>query len=170
MLGKPQFEALSEFRFRLAQFLHFSESAARAEGVTPAQYLLLLHLHGFHGRNWGTVGELAERLQASHQATVALVQRCERNGLVAKQRSRSDARCVEIRPTPRARALVRRVARCHAEALAGMDDVFRAASAAGDAVGAQARARGGGRSAPGRDRLFAQTRARGSGKQARGVE
>src|SRR5690606_15878079 len=70
MLGKPQFEALSEFRFRLAQFLHFSESAARAEGVTPAQYLLLLHLHGFHGRNWGTVGELAERLQASHQATV----------------------------------------------------------------------------------------------------
>ena len=91
MLGKPQFEALSEFRFRLAQFLHFSESAARAEGVTPAQYLLLLHLHGFHGRSWGTVGELAERLQASHQATVALVQRCERNGLVAKRRSRSDA-------------------------------------------------------------------------------
>src|SRR3546814_7288815 len=65
MLGKPQFEALSEFRFRLAQFLHFSESAARAEGVTPAQYLLLLHLHGFNGRSWGTVGELAERLQAS---------------------------------------------------------------------------------------------------------
>src|SRR3546814_8898352 len=88
MLGKPQFEALSEFRFRLAQFLHFSESAARAEGVTPAQYLLLLHLHGFNGRSWGTVGELAERLQASHQATVALVQRCERNGLVAKRRSR----------------------------------------------------------------------------------
>src|SRR3546814_8221007 len=144
MLGKPQFEALSEFRFRLAQFLHFSESAARAEGVTPAQYLLLLHLHGFNGRSWGTVGELAERLQASHQATVALVQRCERNGLVAKRRSRSDARYVEIRPTPRARALVRRVARCHAGALAGMDEVFRAASAAGDAIGGREdRERGG---------------------------
>src|SRR3546814_19297997 len=76
MLAKLQFEALSEFRFRLAQFLHFSESAARAEGVTPAQYLLLLHLPGFNGRSWGTVGELADRLQASHQATVALVQRC----------------------------------------------------------------------------------------------
>src|SRR3546814_10525038 len=101
MLAKLQFEALSEFRFRLAQFLHFSESAARAEGVTPAQYLLLLHLHGFNGRSWGTVGELAERLQASHQATVALVQRCERNGLVAKRRSRSDARYVENRKSTR---------------------------------------------------------------------
>lgn len=149
MLGKPQFEALSEFRFRLAQFLHFSESAARAEGVTPAQYLLLLHLHGFHGRGWGTVGELAERLQASHQATVALVQRCERNGLVAKRRSRSDARRVEIRPTPRARTLVRRVARSHAEALAGMDDVFRAASAAGEAVGVRSPAQGRGKRARG---------------------
>src|SRR3546814_1273606 len=121
MLAKLQFEALSEFRFRLAQFLHSSESAARAEGVTPAQYLLLLHLHGFNGRSWGTVCELAERLQASHQAPVALVQRCERNGLVAKRRSRSDTRYVETRPTPRARALVPRVARCHAQALDGME-------------------------------------------------
>ena len=135
MLGKQQYIALSEFRFRLARFLHFSEAAARAEGITPAQYLLLLHLHGFPGRAWATVGELAERLQASHQGTVALVQRCERNGLVGKRRSRRDARCVEIRSTPRARALVRRIAKCHAEALALMDMVFRAASAAGASVG-----------------------------------
>ena len=135
MIGKPQYVALSEFRFRLAQFLHFSESAARAAGITPAQYLLLLHLRGFPGREWGTVGELAERLQASHQGTVALVQRCERNGLVSKRRSSRDARCVEIRLTPRARGLVQRIAKCHAEALATMDGVFQAASAAGAKVG-----------------------------------
>lgn len=134
-MDKKQYMALSEFRFRLARFLHLSEAAARAEGITPAQYLLLLHLHGFPGRAWATVGELAERLQASHQGTVALVQRCVRNGLVAKRRSGSDARCVEIRPTPRARTLVRRIAKCHAEALAQMDTVFRAASAAGESVG-----------------------------------
>ena len=135
MIGKPQYVALSEFRFRLAQFLHFSESAARAAGITPAQYLLLLHLRGFPGREWGTVGELAERLQASHQGTVALVQRCERNGLVSKRRSSRDARCVEIRLTPRARGLVQRIAKCHAEALAQMEEVFQAASAAGAKVG-----------------------------------
>ena len=135
MIGKQQYMALSEFRSRLAEFLHFSESAARAAGITPAQYLLLLHLRGFPGREWGTVGELAERLQASHQGTVALVQRCERNGLVNKRRSSDDGRCVQIRLTPRARGLVQRIAKCHAEALAQMDGVFRAASAAGAKVG-----------------------------------
>lgn len=135
MLGKPQYIALSEFRARLTQFLHFSEAVARSAGVTPAQYLLLLHLRGFPGREWATVGELAERLQVSHQGTVALVQRCERNGLVSKRRSRTDARCVEIRLTDQARGLVERIATCHAEALAQMDEVFRAASTAGASVG-----------------------------------
>jgi len=134
-MDKQQYMALSEFRFRLAQFLHFSESAARAEGITPAQYLLLLHLHGFEGRAWGTVGELAGRLQASHQGTAALVKRCERNGLVSKRRSRRDARCVEIHLTPKARDLVRRIARCHAQALSQMGEVFRAATAAGASLG-----------------------------------
>ena len=134
-MDKQQYMALSEFRFRLAQFLHFSESAARAEGITPAQYLLLLHLHGFEGRAWGTVGELAGRLQASHQGTVALVKRCERNGLVRKRRSRRDARCVEIHLTPKARGLVRRIARCHAQALSQLGDVFLAATAAGASLG-----------------------------------
>lgn len=99
MIGKQQYLALSEFRFRLAEFLHFSESAALAAGITPAQYLLLLHLRGFPGREWGTVGELAERLQASHQGTVALVQRYpERNGLVGKRRSHP--RCALRRDPP----------------------------------------------------------------------
>ncbi|GAA3926633.1 MarR family winged helix-turn-helix transcriptional regulator [Luteimonas lutimaris] len=146
-MDKQQYMALSEFRFRLAQFLHFSESAARAGGITPAQYLLLLHLHGFEGRTWGTVGELAERLQASHQGTVALVKRCERNGLVSKRRSRRDARCVEIHLTPRARGLVRRIARCHAQALSQMGEVFRAATAAGASLGGT----------PGRDAATART-------------
>lgn len=129
MAGKQQYVVLSEFRYRLAEFLEFSRSAARAAGITPSQYLLLLHLHGFPGRDWGTIGELAVRLQASHQGTAALVQRCERRGLVSKRRSRRDARCVEIRPTPRARTLVARIARQHVRALAHLDGVFAAASA-----------------------------------------
>ena len=134
-LTRPQYEALSEFRFRLAEFLHFSQSAAQEAGITPGQYLLLLHVRGFRGRERPTVGDLAVRLQASHQNTVALVQRCERNRLVTKQRSGSDARRVEIRLTPRARLLVQRIARSHAAALVKMDVVFRAATAAGARVG-----------------------------------
>lgn len=129
MSGKQQYVVLSEFRFRLAEFLNFSGSAARAAGITPSQYLLLLHLCGFPGRDWGTIAELARRLQASHQGTAALVQRCERKRLVSKRRSRRDARCMEIRPTPHARALVARIAKRHVQALTHLDQVFGAASA-----------------------------------------
>ena len=125
MLAKKHFVALSEFRARLARFLHFSEQAAIEAGLTPLQYLMLLHLHGMPERDWATVGELAERLQASHQGTVALVQRSERNGLVRKQRSAEDARRVEIHLTAKARKLTARVAERHRDELARLGEVFR---------------------------------------------
>jgi DNA-binding MarR family transcriptional regulator len=127
VIAKKRYVALSNFRFRLAQFLDFSESAARDAGMTPLQYLLLLHLHGFAGRDWATVSELAERMHASHQSTVAVVKRCQLNGLVRKRRSHDDARCVEIHLTPRARRLVERVAALHIDELERLGEVFRVA-------------------------------------------
>ena len=86
MLTKAQFEALSEFRYQLKRFLHFSETAAKELGLTPLQYLSLLHIQGYPGRNWASVGELAERLQMSHHATVALLTRCEELDLVERRK------------------------------------------------------------------------------------
>ncbi|TXI82030.1 MAG: MarR family transcriptional regulator, partial [Cupriavidus sp.] len=43
-LTKQEFEALSDFRYQLRRFMRFSEDAARAEGVTVQQYLLMLHI------------------------------------------------------------------------------------------------------------------------------
>jgi hypothetical protein len=59
-LKKKEFEALAEFRYQLRRYLRFSEEVVRAERITPLQYLLLLHIKGFPGRDWATVGELAE--------------------------------------------------------------------------------------------------------------
>ena len=70
-LVKTDFEALSEFRYQMRRFERFSEDAARAEGITPLQYLLLLHLKGFPGRPWATVGDLAHRLQIMPHSAVA---------------------------------------------------------------------------------------------------
>src|SRR4051794_9471036 len=95
-LTKHDFEALSEFRFQLRRFLRFSESAASSEGMTPLQYLLLLHIKGFPGREWATVGELAQRLQTQHHGAVALIARCEEVGLVKRRVSATDRRQVEI--------------------------------------------------------------------------
>jgi DNA-binding MarR family transcriptional regulator len=127
MLSKQQYVALSNFRSELARFLRFSERASRAAGITPTQYLLLLHLRGFPGREWGTVGELASRLQASAHGTAALINRCVAAGLVDKHRSDGDARQVEVRLTARGRQLVERIAVRHHEELQSLRDVLRVA-------------------------------------------
>lgn len=116
-LDKADFEKLSAFRFQLTRFLRFSERAAKQAGMMPLQYLLLLHLRGYPGRDWATVGELAARLQASAHGTAALVSRCEAQGYVERTRSKTDLRCVEIRLTRKAKAVLNRVAALHREEL-----------------------------------------------------
>ena len=91
-LTKAEFEALSEFRFQIRRFERFSEDAVQSAGITPLQYLLLLHVKGFPGREWATVGELATRLQAKPHGVVALVTRCEEHGFVERRPSASDRR------------------------------------------------------------------------------
>src|ERR1700722_19290481 len=95
-LSKAAFEQLSEFRYQMRRFGQFSERAARSHGVTPLQYLLLLHIKGYPGREYANVGELAERLQAQQHGVVALITRCEMRGLVARRSSEKDRREVEV--------------------------------------------------------------------------
>jgi DNA-binding MarR family transcriptional regulator len=127
VISENQFAALSEFRFHLAQFLRFSERAARAAGIMPTQYLLLLHIRGFSGRDPATVGELAQRLQSSPHGTVALINRCARLNLVGKRRNADDARRVEVYLTARGRRLVERIAERHRDELQSLRNVFRVA-------------------------------------------
>jgi DNA-binding MarR family transcriptional regulator len=127
MLTKQEYAALSNFRFQLARFMRFSEGAARAAGITPKQYLLLLHICGTPDRDWASVGQLAERLQSSAHGTVALVKRCSTARLVTKRRNREDARLVEVHATARGRKLVARVATRHRAELQSLRAVFRVA-------------------------------------------
>ncbi len=114
-LTKKEFETLSQFRYRLRRFLRFSEQVTRKNGITPLQYLLLLHVKGFPGRNWATVGELAERLQASHHGTVALVSRCEILGWVERRQGQADRRAVEVHLTDSGERMVAKMAQLHRE-------------------------------------------------------
>lgn len=112
-LSKQDFERLSQFRHRLRCFLRESDDICRAHGLTPLQYQLLLHLKGFAGRDWASVGELAQRLQAKHHGTVALVGRCEEAGLVERRPSHDDRRRMEVHLLPKGAALVTRIAAAH---------------------------------------------------------
>lgn len=118
-------EELSEFRYRLRRFLRFSEEIVHAEGITPLQYMLMLHTQAFPGRDWATVGELAERLQASSHGTVALVTRSEAAGLVRRKPSGQDRRQVEIHLTPKGQRCLQRLAALHKSEVEAFGWAFR---------------------------------------------
>ena len=123
-LSKTDFAALSEFRYQMRRFEHFSENAVQEAGITPLQYLLLLHIKGFTGREWATVGELAERLQAKPHGVVALVTRCEAGGLVERRANLDDRRRVEVHLLPAGETILARLAAIHRAELRALQGVF----------------------------------------------
>ena len=124
-LSKHDFEALSEFRYQLRKFLRFSEEAAQNEGVTPQQYLLLLHVKGIAGRDWANISELAERLQSQHHSVVALVSRCEKLKLIERRPSEIDRRQVNIHLLPAGELCLAKLAELHRNELASLSGTFR---------------------------------------------
>ena len=123
-LHKTDFEQLSEFRYQMRRFERFSERAAQSEGVTQLQYLLLLHIKGYPQREWATIGELAERLQAQHHGVVALVSRCEALGLVKRRTSETDRRQVEVHLEEAGETLLARLAAMHRAELKSLTGTF----------------------------------------------
>ncbi|AXF18479.1 helix-turn-helix domain-containing protein [Paraburkholderia caledonica] len=124
-LRKADFEQLSEFRYQMRRFERFSEQAAQSEGITPLQYLLLLHIKGYPERDWATVGELAERLQAQHHGVVALVSRCEALNLVRRQTSETDRRQVEVHIEKAGERVLARLAELHRAELRSLKGAFQ---------------------------------------------
>lgn len=116
-MRKDEYIALSDFRYQLRSFIHWSEQLTQEAGVTNLQYLLMLHIKGNKQRDWATISELSERLQAKHHGTVALVTRSEKLGLVLRQTGRLDRREVEVHLTKKGETLLERLASEHREEL-----------------------------------------------------
>jgi DNA-binding MarR family transcriptional regulator len=125
VLSKKDFEVLSEFRYHMRRFMRFSEEAAHAAGTTPQQYLVMLHIKGFPGREWATIGELAERMQLQPHGVVALVSRCEAGGLVRRQTSQQDRRQVEVHLQEKGARLLTQLAALHRAELKSLSHEFK---------------------------------------------
>ncbi len=113
VLSKGDYETLAAFRYALRRFLSFSADAARAHGVTPQQYQSLLVIQGFPGRDWVTVGELAERMRITHHSAVGLVDRLEALRIGKRTPSREDRRRVQVSLTPKGLRLLARLYQAH---------------------------------------------------------
>ena len=101
---------LADLRYHIRRFLRRREEAARAAGIEPQQYLLLLQLKGVEDRGPTTIGALAERLQIRHHSAVELVDRLVERDMVARRRDGHDRREVTVGLRPAGEAVLRKLA------------------------------------------------------------
>jgi DNA-binding MarR family transcriptional regulator len=123
-LSKRDFETLADFRYQMRRFLRFSEEISQQHGITVLQYLLLLQVKGFPGREHASIAELAERLQAHHHGVVTLVTRCESAGLVERRKNDGDRRFVQVHLLAKGEALLQTLALQHREQLLTLETVL----------------------------------------------
>jgi DNA-binding MarR family transcriptional regulator len=83
---ESDYRALAEFRYHISRYLDFSDQAAKAAGIEPRQYQLLLAIRGLPKTVEPTVGALAQQLRSRHHSTVELINRAEANDLVLRSR------------------------------------------------------------------------------------
>jgi DNA-binding MarR family transcriptional regulator len=93
-------QTLAEFRYALRQFLQFSEQRAIEAGLHPQQHQLMLQIAGAPEGAETTVSYMAERLGLRHHSVVELSKRCEQAGLIDRQQTEMDRRCVVLELTP----------------------------------------------------------------------
>src|SRR5260370_39484514 len=85
-----EYRALAELRYRLRKFVGEGDATARAAGLEPQQYLLLLALRGRPEGEEATIRTLADRLARKHHSAVELIDRLEVHGYVRRTRKRED--------------------------------------------------------------------------------
>jgi DNA-binding MarR family transcriptional regulator len=108
-LKKSDYVALAKFRSSLRRFLHETSEAARNHGVTPQQHQVMLSIKGAPGRNWLSVGELADSMQVRHHSMVALVDRCQMAGLVERSKGTTDRRVARVSLTAKGEKLIEKL-------------------------------------------------------------
>jgi len=99
-LSNAGYRQLAEFRYRIRQYLHFTEEAARSKGIEPHQHQLLLAIRGLPEGARPTVTALSQRLCLRHHSTVELVDRLVERGAVRRRHSDQDRREVLVELTP----------------------------------------------------------------------
>lgn len=112
-LKTRDYAQLAGFRHALRAFLHFSEEAAAAAGLTAQHYHAMLVLRGWPEGTYATIADLAQQLLIKHNSAVGLVDRLAQEALVVREASSMDRRKVELRLTPRGRQVLAKLAAMH---------------------------------------------------------
>jgi DNA-binding MarR family transcriptional regulator len=114
-LTASELQRLSEFRFQMRRFLHFSQEAAEKVGLRAQQYQLLLAVFGMPDGVAPTIAAVAARLLLKHNSTVELVDRTIEQGLLRRMHDPVDQRRILLRLTERGEQLLHSLAAFHKE-------------------------------------------------------
>lgn len=107
------YRQLAEIRFRIRQFLHFSEEAVRAAHMEPQQYQLMLAIKGLPEGVRPTVTALSSRLCLRHHSTVELVNRLVERGAAVRRHATEDRREVLVELTVHGEELLHNLSLLH---------------------------------------------------------
>jgi DNA-binding MarR family transcriptional regulator len=110
-ITSAEYTALAELRYLIRKFVGQGDAVARAAGLEPQQYLLLLTLRGLPGSEDVSIQALADRLALKHHSMVELIDRLEVHGYVRRSRGRDDRRRVLVSLLPKGEKLLEQVAR-----------------------------------------------------------
>jgi DNA-binding MarR family transcriptional regulator len=109
-LSSREYRALAELRYQVRLFLAFREQTARAMGLEPQQYQVLLAVKGAAPDVEVTVGLLAERMLVRPHTAVEMLDRLAKRGMVVRSRHKTDHRKMLIRLTAKGERALRALA------------------------------------------------------------
>ena len=112
-IGETRYRRLAAFRHTLRRFLVFSESAARAAGLTPQQHQALLAIKGAPRPGTVTVGYLANQLLLRPNSAAELVDRMVKYRLLSKTGAENDRRRIVLSLTPGAERILHSLSEAH---------------------------------------------------------
>lgn len=112
-LSVADFHVLAEFRYQIRRFLHFSEQAARVEGLEPQQHQMLLAIQARSAGHGPSIRQLADALFIRHHSAVGLVDRLAGRHLAERVRESRNRREVRVRLTPEGVEKLKRLSSVH---------------------------------------------------------
>jgi DNA-binding MarR family transcriptional regulator len=113
MIAPADYRRLAAFRHALRRFLAFSETAARASGLTPQQHQALLAIKGASVGDTATIGYLADQLLLAPNSAAELADRMVKSGLLTRAEAGDDRRRVVLSLTPSAEAALDGLSAAH---------------------------------------------------------
>jgi DNA-binding MarR family transcriptional regulator len=117
VLSTGEYRQIAQFRYEIRRFLHFSEEAARSNGIESQQHQLLLAIKGLPEGARPTVSTLSSRLSLRHHSTVELADRLVTRGAISRRHSDEDGREVLLHLTPEGERILRELSLLHWEEL-----------------------------------------------------